>query len=67
MGVRRREDEASRSKGYGKAMLAWLADHAKREGCLALELDSGTHRQGAHAFYFREGMRITDFHFVKAL
>lgn len=60
-------DEASRSKGYGKAMLAWLADHAKANGCVALELDSGTQRQSAHAFYFREGMRITDFHFVKVL
>jgi len=57
----------SRSRGHGSALLAWLADHARADGCVALELDSGTHRHDAHRFYFRERMHISSFHFIKAL
>ena len=56
-------DEASRGRGYGKAMLDWLKAEAKRLGCEGLQLDSGTQRQDAHAFYLRERMRIEAFHF----
>ena len=56
-------DEASRGRGYGKAMLDWLKAEAKRLGCERLQLDSGTQRQDAHAFYLRERMRIEAFHF----
>jgi hypothetical protein len=31
--------------------------------CDTFSLDSGTARQQAHKFYFREGMTITSFHF----
>ena len=58
-------DEAQRSRGYGKAMLDWLEQYAREAGCATFSLDSGTHRQEAHAFYFREGMRVTSFHFAK--
>ena len=54
---------AQRSRGHGRQMLAWLIACAQREGCDAFTLDSGTHRQEAHAFYLRERMRITSFHF----
>ena len=57
----------TRSRGHGAALLAWLADHARADGCVALELDSGTHRHDAHRFYFRERMRISSFHFIRAL
>jgi GNAT superfamily N-acetyltransferase len=60
-------DGARRSRGYGKAMLAWLEAMARAQGCETFSLDSGTHRQEAHAFYFREGMRVTSFHFAKKL
>ena len=60
-------DGSSRSAGHGKALLKWLMDYAKDHRCLALELDSGTHRHGAHKFYLREGMHISDFHFTLAL
>ena len=60
-------DEKRRSRGYGKAMLDWLQAHAREAGCATFSLDSGTHRQEAHAFYFREGMRVTSFHFAKKL
>lgn len=60
-------DSATRSRGHGKAMLDWLVDYARQSGCATFSLDSGTHRQEAHAFYFREGLRVTGFHFVKSL
>ena len=60
-------DETQRSRGYGKAMLDWLQNYAREAGCETFSLDSGTHRQEAHAFYFRERMRVTSFHFAKKL
>lgn len=60
-------DDALRSRGYGKAMLDWLQDYAREQDCETFSLDSGTHRQEAHAFYFRERMRVTSFHFAKKL
>ena len=60
-------DRAMRSQGFGSQMIAWLAALAKNEGCETFSLDSGTHRHEAHAFYFRQGMRITDFHFQMPL
>ena len=60
-------DEAARSGGHGKALLQWLIAYAKDHRCLAFELDSGTHRHGAHKFYLREGMHISDFHFALPL
>jgi len=56
-------DQTVRSRGYGKALLDWLKDEARRQGCVRLQLDSGTHRKDAHAFYLREGLRIEAFHF----
>lgn len=60
-------DETVRSRGYGKAMLDWLKAEARRRGCARLQLDSGTFRKDAHAFYLREGLRIEAFHFGIAL
>ena len=56
-----------RSRGYGRSMLDWLMTYARERGCRTFSLDSGTFRQEAHAFYFREGMRITSFHFAREL
>jgi GNAT superfamily N-acetyltransferase len=60
-------DEAARSTGVGGALLRSLVETARALGCAMFELDSGTHRRRAHAFYFREGMAIHSFHFVKPL
>jgi GNAT superfamily N-acetyltransferase len=60
-------DAALRSQGHGEAMLVWLIALAKEAGCTTFMLDSGTHRHEAHAFYFRHGLRICDFHFKLAL
>ncbi|MFM7461976.1 MAG: GNAT family N-acetyltransferase [Burkholderiales bacterium] len=60
-------NEQKRSSGVGKLILDTLSELAKTRGCDHLCLDSGTQRQKAHRFYFREGMTITAFHFVKPL
>jgi GNAT superfamily N-acetyltransferase len=60
-------DAERRSQGYGETMLTWLIALAKDANCTTFMLDSGTHRNEAHAFYFRHGLRISDFHFKLAL
>ncbi|MDQ3028417.1 MAG: GNAT family N-acetyltransferase [Pseudomonadota bacterium] len=60
-------DEKQRSKGVGRALIAYMEELGRRRGCHMLALDSGTHRQQAHKFYFREQMPITAFHFSKKL
>jgi GNAT superfamily N-acetyltransferase len=59
--------EQNRSGGIGKLMLEALTEIGAARECDHLCLTSGTHRQKAHRFYFREGMPINSFHFVKPL
>lgn len=59
--------DAHRSQGFGATLLQWLEQHARDNGCDTFSLDSGTQRWEAHAFYFRERMRVTSFHFAKKL
>ncbi|HUJ01654.1 MAG TPA: GNAT family N-acetyltransferase [Usitatibacter sp.] len=56
-------DEAKRSTGVGHALIAYLERVCGERDCDTFALDSGTQRQQAHRFYFREGMTITSFHF----
>ena len=60
-------DAAARSQGHGEAMLQWLIALAREAGCDTFSLDSGTQRQDAHAFYLRQRLRITSFHFALPL
>jgi GNAT superfamily N-acetyltransferase len=60
-------DDALRSQGIGKTLLDHLQNLARDAGCAKFNLDSGTQRQQAHKFYFREGMAVTSFHFAKSL
>lgn len=60
-------DEVKRSTGVGRALVAYMEALARERGCNVLTLDSGTQRQQAHKFYFREGFTVTAFHFVKPL
>jgi GNAT superfamily N-acetyltransferase len=60
-------DAAARSQGHGEAMLQWLIALAREAGCDTFSLDSGTQRQDAHAFYLRQRLRITSFHFSLGL
>jgi GNAT superfamily N-acetyltransferase len=57
-------DQTMRSRGLGKALLAWLKVEARRSGCGELHLDSGLQRLDAHRFYERESLKKTDFHFA---
>jgi len=60
-------DEARRSSGVGRTLLGYLEQTARAAGFDSLTLDSGTQRLQAHKFYFREGMAVTSFHFMKKL
>lgn len=60
-------DQAHRSSGIGKALLASLEAEARKRGADALVLDSGTQRLQAHRFFCREGFVITSFNFKKQL
>jgi GNAT superfamily N-acetyltransferase len=59
--------ESYRSKGYGEKLLSWLKELAIKEGCSYLHLDSGTHRERAHKFYFQQDLTIASFHFSQKL
>ncbi|MET9953625.1 GNAT family N-acetyltransferase [Streptomyces sp. NPDC006339] len=59
--------ETARSTGVGHALIAHLEAHARAAGCYELNLDSGTHRTGAHRFYLRERFDIVAFHFTREL
>lgn len=56
-----------RSRGFGAALLLWLTDFARAEGCDQLHLDSGVHRKDAHRFYEREGMQLASYHYAMAI
>ncbi len=60
-------DETRRSSGVGRLLMQYMEKLALERGCDTFSLDSGTHRTQAHKFYFREGMTIPSFHFVKPL
>lgn len=60
-------DEAGRSRGYGAALIAWLRNRGREQGCELLSLDSGVQRFGAHRFYLRERFDISAHHFTQRL
>lgn len=60
-------DANARSHGHGATMIEWLIELGREAGCVSFDLDSGTHRQDAHAFYLRHRLRITSFHFHLSL
>ena len=60
-------DESQRSTGVGRALMQYMEQVCRERACDTFSLDSGTWRQQAHRFYFREGMTITSFHFDKKI
>ena len=60
-------DESMRSTGIGHALMVYMEQVADARGCDCLALDSGTQRQQAHKFYFREGLTVPAFHFSKSI
>ena len=55
--------DAERSKGHGRELLTWLRALAVENDCDVFDLDSGVQRKRAHAFYLREGMELSSYHF----
>jgi GNAT superfamily N-acetyltransferase len=60
-------DEQQRSTGVGHALMQYMESICRERRCDTFSLDSGTQRQQAHKFYFREGMTITSFHFDRKI
>jgi len=60
-------DQAIRSRGIGKKMVAYVEKEATKLKCDLVELDSYTTAYSAHRFYFREGYCILGYHFTKKL
>jgi hypothetical protein len=60
-------DENARSGGVGHALVQYMERICRERACDTFSLDSGTWRQQAHKFYFREGMTISSFHFDKKI
>ena len=60
-------DEAVRGSGAGTRLFDWLVAEARQEACASLQLDSGTWRHAAHAFYFARRMHVMGFHFALPL
>jgi len=59
--------ESGRSKTYGAVILSYLKSLAKDNNCEYFHLDSGTQRDQAHKFYFKQGLTIASFHFSEKL
>ena len=59
--------EKVRSRGYGEKLVNWLIEEALKENCNFFHLDSGTHRDQAHKFYFKQGFKIASYHFSEKL
>ncbi len=59
----------ARGRGHGAALMEWLIDCARREGCGELHLDSGVgpERESAHRLYFGSRLRIASYHFARVL
>ena len=57
----------ARSRGYGAALLAWLAEFGRSRGAGELHLDSGKQRVDAHRFYEREGLEASSIQFKRFL
>jgi ribosomal protein S18 acetylase RimI-like enzyme len=59
-------DSTGRGKGVGKALMDFAVAEAGSRQCAAVQLSSGTQREQAHRFYFREGFTIKAFSFSRA-
>ncbi len=60
-------DETRRGEGIGKALMAWVENWGREQGCDVAVLDSYTQNFASHKFYHREGFVIMGYHFLKPL
>ena len=60
--------DSERSKGHGLALMEYLEDLARKEGCNTLALASALHRTDAHRFYIdKVGLEKPSYTFSKPL
>ncbi len=61
--------QALRGRGHADAVMAWVVEEARSQGCGQLHLDSGVgpERADAHRFYFGHRLRIRSYHFAREL
>ena len=59
----------ARRRGHARAVLDWLVEEARREGCDQLHLDSafGPARADAHRLYYNARLRVDSLHFAREL
>ncbi len=57
----------ARGKGYGGALLDFVAELGRSKGFATITLDSGHHRFDAHRLYLNKGFTISSHHFTKKL
>ncbi|MFJ4825689.1 GNAT family N-acetyltransferase [Streptomyces bacillaris] len=57
----------SRGRGVGARLMAELERRGRAEGCVRLELDSGTANVDAHRFYHARRLTVAAFHFGREL
>jgi GNAT superfamily N-acetyltransferase len=57
----------ARGRGYGRGLVDWMLEEARRLGCTELHLDSavGPEREDAHRLYFNARLRIVSYHFSR--
>lgn len=60
-------EESWRRRGIGQALMAWIEDYARRQGCEKAVLDAYVSNEGAHRFYRGCGYRTVGFHFDRDL
>jgi len=53
-----------RKNGYGKKLLEYIIELARKENCTAVHLDSGHTRFDAHRLYLNMGFKIVSHHFA---
>lgn len=56
-----------RQKGYGRVLLNYIIDFAKKENLDLVDLDSGPTRHDAHRLYLNTGFQISSHHFSMKL
>jgi GNAT superfamily N-acetyltransferase len=56
-----------KKQGMGGALLDWLLDQAKQQGCDEVHLDTGFQRHDAHRLYLNKGFKLACHHMSIAL
>jgi len=53
---------SARSNGFADSLMNWLIDHAKKQQCRGVHLDTGYARHNAHRLYLRKKFQLSSHH-----